>query len=196
VKSIKDFQGRKIANSPKPSGPWLALKFDLDQMGINAELVEMRSGGDRISALLTGQVDAALLSPQFQALYGKKLRLVHTSSISKYLWNSCGWWMKRDYLNAHPEAARRFVQGLAKARHLINSNPDEAVDIFSKYGHIRNTKFVEPFKLASFDEPPAVYQYGLQKVIDIMHQYGMLDKPIKAQDYVDGRFARLIDQDY
>lgn len=194
--TLNDLKGCKIGNTRGPSGPWLALMYDLDHMGVQADAVEIDTGGDRISALLTGHVDASLMSPQFKALYGDKVRTVHIASSSKYIWNSCGWWLKREFLDQHPEAAERFVNGLAKARKLINTNADEAVAIFSKYGKIRDDKFIEPFQLAQFDDPPVVYQYGLQKTIEIMNEYKLLDNAITAENIVDGRFAAVIDKDY
>ncbi|NOX32267.1 MAG: ABC transporter substrate-binding protein [Deltaproteobacteria bacterium] len=196
VKSLKDLNGKTIANTPKPAGPWLALKYDLDKFNVKAKVVEMRTGGDRFSALLTGHVDACLSSPQAQALYGDEIRIVHSSTMSKYIWNSCGWWIKREFLKAHPEAARRFVKGLAMARKLINENPDEAVNIFSKYGKIRNKRFKKPFVLAQFDNPPVIYAYGLGKVNEILQQYGLMNKKINVSDIVDNRFSIVINHSY
>ena len=192
VKSLKDLKGKTIANSPKPSGPWLALKYDLEKFNVKAEVVEMRTGGDRFSALLTGHVDACLTQPQAQALYGDQIRIVHSCTMSKYIWNSCGWWMKREFLKAHPEAAKRFVQGLAMARKLINKNPDEAVIIFSKYGKIRNTKFKEPFVLAQFDNPPVIYVYGLRKTNEILQKYGLMNTKIDVSNIVNNNKSTVI----
>lgn len=196
VRTLKDLEGKTVANTPKPSGPWLALKYDLEKFNVNAKVVEMRTGGDRFSALLTSHVDACLNSPQAQALYGDEIRVVHSCTISKYLWNSCGWWMKREFLKVHPKAARRFVEGLAMARKLISENPDEAVMIFSKYGKIRSNRFKESFVLAQFDYPPVIYAYGLRKVNEILQQYSLMKKKVDVSEIVDGRFAIVVDEDY
>ncbi len=192
VKSLKDLEGKTIANTPKPSGPWLALKYDLEKFNVKAEIVEMMTDGDRFSALLTGHVDACGSSPQAEALYGDQIRIIHSCTMSKHIWNSCGWWIKREFLTANPEAVNRFVKGLAMARKFINEKPDEAITIFSKYGKIRNNKFKKPFVLAQFDNPPAIYAYGLGKTNEILQQYGLINIKMDVSNIIDNRFSVII----
>jgi ABC-type nitrate/sulfonate/bicarbonate transport system substrate-binding protein len=115
---------------------------------------------------------------------------VHRATTSKYLYNSCGWWFKPDFIKSHPEAVRRFVQGLAMARKLINENPAEAIRIYSKYNKLTDDSYKKPFVLAQFDNPPVVYTYGLEQTYKIMKSNGLLKKDIDTAKLVDSRFAR------
>jgi ABC-type nitrate/sulfonate/bicarbonate transport system substrate-binding protein len=192
VKSLKDFEGKTIATVPKPSNPRLALEYDLDQKKIKANLVTTTTDADRLSMLLSGRVDIIFSSPPTEARLGDEIRVVHTATTSKYLWNSCGWWFKPDFIKNHPEAVRKFVQGLAMARKIINEDPAEAVRVYSKYNKLKDDSYKKPFVLAKYDNPPVIYTYGLEQTYKIMKSYGLLKKDIDTSTLVDGRFAKSL----
>ncbi len=192
IKCLKDFQGKKIANAPKPSSPWIVLEKDLRRENIEVEHLSVGKTMDRISMLLTGQVDVILIQPAAIARLGDQIRTVHSCSASKYLWNSCGWWFKPEYIKAHPQAVKMFVQALGKARQVIQRHPQEAIGIYSKYRRLNDKSFKKPFVLAQFDFPPVIYTYGLQQTYEIMRDFNMLTKDIDINSIVDGRFAKSL----
>ncbi len=192
VKSLKDFEGKTIAIVPKPSNPRLALEYDLDQNHIKANLITTTTDADRLSMLLSGRVDIIFSSPPTEARLGDELRVVHTATTSKYLWNSCGWWFKPDFISKHPEAVRKFVQGLAKARQVIIEDPAEAIRVYSKYNKLKDDSYKKPFVLPQFDNPPVIYAYGLERTYKIMKEYQMLKKEIDTSTLIDGRFAKSL----
>jgi len=197
IKSIDDFTNRKIANLRKPSNPWLALEYDLVERGIKGyEIIQTADDAERTSMLLSGNVDVAMSSPAMTAKLGDQIRVVHSCSTSKYLWNSCGWFFKRAYVEKHPEAVRKFVQALGKARDLINNNPKEAVRIYSKYNNIDQSSNKKAFELAKFDSPPVIYTYGLVESYNMMRKFKLLKKPIDINTMVDGRFAKSLSERY
>ena len=197
IKSIKDFEGKKIANLAKPSNPWLALEYDLAENGVKGyTVISTIDDADRTSMLLNGNVDVAMVSPGMEAKLGDQIRLVHICTTSKYLWNSCGWFFKRDYIREHPEAVHKFIQGLALARKIINENPEEAIKIYSKYNKMDQASFKKPFQLASFDNPPTIYIYGLQETYRIMQQFKLLKTTIDVGKFVNGEFAKPLDVRY
>ena len=196
IKSIKDFEGKTIASVPPPSNPRIALEYDLVRQGIKANIITAANDADRLSMLVSGRVDVIFSSPPIEARLGDDIRLVHTATTSKYLWNSCGWWFKPDFIKAHPEAVRRFVQGLAQARKLINENPNEAIRVYSKYNKLQDSSYKKPFVLPRFDNPPLVYAYGLERTYRMMKDHKELKRAIDTSKLVDGRFARSIVTDY
>lgn len=196
VNTLADFEGRIVGNVPKPSGPWLALKYDLDHAKINPRLIEMKTENVRISSLMAGQADAVSGSPYWMSVFGDEIKLVHSCTLSKYIWNSCGWWFKPEYIKAHPEAIRRFVNGLAMARTFINENYDESIAILAKVRFIDLTKMKTPIKLPQFANPPVIYKYGLKKTAEVMMDYGLLKTMPNIDDIVDDRFAKAIETDY
>jgi NitT/TauT family transport system substrate-binding protein len=196
IKSIKDFEGKTIASVPPPSNPRIALEYDLAQQGIKANIITAASDADRLSMLVSGRVDVIFSSPPVEARLGDDIRVVHTATTSKYLWNSCGWWFKPDFVKSHPEAVRRFVLGLSMARKLINENPNEAIRVYSKYNKLQDASHKKPFVLPKFDNPPVIYTYGLERTYRLIKAHRELKKDIDTSKLVDGRFARSLTAAY
>ena len=196
IQSIHDFEGKRIGNSAPPGGPAFGLTYDMEKLGIKAEIIIIRNASQRASALLSGNVDAVYGTPYFKAQFGSQVRKVHTSTITKYLWNSCGWWFKPDYIEKHPLAIKKFVDGQLMGRFFIRNNPKEALDIMARQLNLDLTQFKEPVPIPYFDMPITVYQYGLQKTAEILVKYGHLKAVPDVTRLVDPRFSVVIDQDY
>lgn len=198
IQSLKDFEGKKIANKPRPSGPWLSLRYDLDKYKINAEVIDVQTEDLALSALLSGQVDVAISETHFLPMYGDKIKQVHTSTISKYLFNSCGWWFKADYIKEHPTAVKKFVDGLLLARLFIKEHPQEAIDILAKGTHldVKSFKFPEAFVLPKFDMPTTIYKYGLVQMVQVFKDYKLMEGDVNVDDLVCDKYSIVIDQDY
>ena len=196
IKSIKDFNGKTIANTFKTSNPWLALDYDMTKANVKAKVIFTKTAADRLSMLTSGNVDVILSNPSTEARLGDELRIVHTCSTSKYLWNSCGWWFKPDYVEKNPEAVKKFVKGLSMARKLIMENPEEAIELFSKYNKLNDGSFKKAFVLPQFDNPPVIYTYGLEETYKIMRDYGRIKMDVDPKKLVDDRFAKSLDAPY
>ena len=198
IKSLKDFAGKKIANKPRPSGPWLSLRYDLDDQNVNAEVIDVRTEDLALSALLSGQVDGAIGEATFMAMYGDKIRKVHTSTISKYLYNSCGWWVKGSFAKEHPTAIKKFVDGILLARLFIHDHRDEAMEILARETHmdLSEFKFKDAYDLPTFDMPTTIYKYGLEQMVSIFEKYKLFEGDVNVDDLVDPRFSIIVDTDY
>lgn len=198
INSLKDLDGKKIANKPRPSGPWLALRHDLDDQKINAEVIDVKTEDLALSALLSGQVDAATGEATFLAMYGDKIKKIHSSTISKYLFNSCGWWFKEEFAKNNPRAIKKFVDGILLARLFIHEHKDEAMQILARETHmdLAAFKYKEAYGLPTFDMPTTIYKYGLDKMVGIFKKYQLVEGEVKVDDLVDDRFSLIIDKDY
>jgi NitT/TauT family transport system substrate-binding protein len=196
IKTIKDFDGKTIANVAKSSNPYVCLEYDMKQNGVQGKTFTTKTHAERTSMLLGKKVDVILGGPYQTAVLGDEVRLVHECSTSKYLWNSCGWCFTPEYIKAHPEAVQKFVNALAKARTLILKNEPEAIKIFTKYNKLELDKFKKPYPLPEFDSPPIVYTYGFQRTYELMKDAGILKNDIDTKQLVDGSFAKSLDTDY
>ncbi|EMS77970.1 ABC transporter substrate-binding protein [Desulfotignum phosphitoxidans] len=198
INSLKDFEGKKIANKPRPSGPWLSLRHDLDDQNINAEVIDVKTEDLALSALLTGKVDVSIGEAAFEAMYGDKIKKVHSSTISKYLYNSCGWWFKEEYAKKNPDAIKKFVDGMLLARLFIHEHKDKAMQILARETHmdLAAFKFKDAYTLPTFDMPTTIYKYGLDKMVGIFQKYQLVEGEVNVDDLVDRRFSLIIDEDY
>jgi len=198
IQSIADFRGKKIANKPRPSGPWLSLRHDLDKFNIDAEVINVKTEDLALSALLSGQVDVAVGESHFMPMYGDKIKLVHTSTISKYLFNSCGWWFKADYAAKHPRAIKKYVAGLLLARQFIRENREAAIRILARGTHLKldDFKFKEAFVLPTFDMPTTIYKYGLDRMYAIFKHYKLMEGDVDVDSLIYDKASIIIDYDY
>lgn len=196
INSIKDFEGKKIGNFPKPSGPWLALQYDLDAQNIHPEVISMSSYSEILSAVLTDRLDAGTFTPYVLAGAPNSLKKVHSSTISKYLYNSCGWWFKPEFIEANPAVIEKFVKGLTKGREFIRDHKDEAIAILVKNLKLNPADFKADIALPHFDLPVTVYQYGLEKTSEIIMKYGLIEEKPDVATMVDSRFVHVVDQPY
>jgi ABC-type nitrate/sulfonate/bicarbonate transport system substrate-binding protein len=105
-------------------------------------------------------------------------------------------WFKPDYIKQHPEAIKKFVKGLSMAREMIIGDPQKAITVFSKYNKLDDQGFKKPFQLPAFDNPPALYAFGLKKTYSMMRDFKILKTDLDIDKMVDGGFAKVIDQDY
>jgi ABC-type nitrate/sulfonate/bicarbonate transport system substrate-binding protein len=176
----------------------LALRYDLDQQNINAEVIDVKTEDLALSALLSGQVDGAIGEATFLAMYGDQIKKVNSSSISKYFYNSCGWWFKQDYAKNHPEAIKKFVDGILLARLFIHDHQEEALQILARETHmdLAAFKYKDAYQLPTFDMPTTIYKFGLEKMVDIFKTYELFEGDVKVDDLIDPRFSIVIDQDY
>lgn len=196
IQSIKDFEGKKLGTFPKPSGPWMALQNDLDEQNLHPEVIFMKSYSSMLSSVLTKQLDVGIFAPYVLASNPDTLKKVHSSTISKYLYNSCGWWFKREFIETHPAAIEKFVKGLTKGREFIRDHKDEAIAILAKNTKLNLADFKQELPLPHFDLPVTIYQYGLEKTNEIIMKYGLLDKKLDVSTMVDSRFAKVVEQPY
>ena len=196
VNSLKDLDGKKIATFPKPSGPWLAIQYDIDQSGIKPKLIYMKSYNVMLSSVLNGQIDAATFNPYVIAKIPGQLKKVHTSTISKYLYNSCGWWAKESFIKSKPQAVKKFIKGMTMAREFIRDHKPEAVKILAKYTKLDLKQLKGDLKLPRFDLPVTIYEYGLKKTNDILMQYKLMDKKLDVTKMVEPRFVKVVKKPY
>ena len=196
IKSIKDFQGKTIANVPKPSNPVLALNIDMAAAGVTANVITTKTAADRLAMLVSKQVDVIMSNPATEARLGDDIRIAHSCSTSKYLWNSCGWCFKPEYLEKNPESVRKFVKGLSRARELIVNDRAKAIAVYSKYNKLQDDSYKKPFALCRFDNPPVIYIYGLEKTYEMKRAEGELKNEIDLSRLVDDRFAKALSDPY
>ena len=196
VNSLKDLDGKKLATFPKPSGPWLAIQYDIDQSGIKPKVIYMKSYNVMLSSVLNGQIDAATFNPYVIAKIPGQLKKVHTSTISKYLYNSCGWWAKESFIKAHPKAVEKFIKGMTLAREFIRDHKPEAVKILAKYTKLDLKQLKGELKLPRFDLPVTIYEYGLKKTNDILMKYKLMDKKLDVTKMVEPRFVKVVKKPY
>lgn len=132
IQSLKDLKGKKVA-ATKGTDPYLFLLRSLHTVGLKRTDIEhvALQHADGKTALEQGRVDAwAGLDPLMAASeLGAGSRLLYRN----VNFNTYGFLnVREDFLQQHPEAARRVIAAYERARAWIVQNPIEASRILSE----------------------------------------------------------------
>ncbi|MFH0959334.1 MAG: ABC transporter substrate-binding protein [Pseudomonadota bacterium] len=130
ARSLKELEGKPVAISSNSVVDLVNQKLhvdaDISEEAINT--IESKNIGLRFQALVTGQVEAAVLP--------EPLVTVAISKGSALLADDSGLGesqtvlvFKRDFMDGHKDLTRRFLVAVEEANNLINENPDSVRDI-------------------------------------------------------------------
>ncbi len=193
VKTIADLKGKKIMSAPGPANMTMAravlrangLKdgdYTLDQLDL----------GQHINALTAGTFDAAYTLEPAGAVLRKSGAAVTLEAglVAKYVLGDpeanawiAGTAMSSDFLNAKPEAAKKFAAAWAKSIDFIEKNPAEARKSLLKntltppdvVDSVPIVKFVMATKLTDKDVA------DFQKFIDFSSTSGILSDKVDVK---------------
>lgn len=162
IHSVQELEGRKIGVSSIGSGPDSLLRdFLKKRLGDGAKKVTILAvggGGERLAALVSKTVDAAVLSNPF-TLMAKQDGYRELFSFIKekeYTDITVATITRDDLLRSNPVTVEKFIRGQAKALLLMQKNGEKAVSILSAALRL-NKEVVSP----AYDElQPAMTEDG------------------------------------
>jgi ABC-type nitrate/sulfonate/bicarbonate transport system substrate-binding protein len=103
----------------------------------------------------------------------------------------------RSLIKDNPEMVRRFTKGFVAAIQYAQTHREVTVKVLSKYMRTTDADVLN----ASYDQyvgrviprVPYVSEQGLQAVIDFIRQRNPQTPNVKAQDFMDNRFIKELD---
>ena len=184
IHTAKDFSGKTIALSGLGNTQYYALRNWIDVNGGDSKLVKFIEFPMETSAdgIIAGKFDAADLDAtnMFAARSRASLREVastYESIAPRFM--AGAWFATPDWIQKHPELARKFVGILQRVAAWANSHPDESAALYAKH-----TAFsLSDIKLSP--RPifvPATSPNLLQPVIDVAVKYGAIKTAFPASD--------------
>jgi NitT/TauT family transport system substrate-binding protein len=184
IKSAADLNGKTIAIVAMKTMQHAAFLLWVDKHGGDSKSIKMIEipFPEMIAALDSGRVDAAIPSEPFASMglaANKILGSVYASLPATIL--VFGFFATDSWLQAHPDLAVKFAGAIRKAAIWANAHPKESALMLTKF-----TK-VDPVVAAMMTR--AVYATSLdpaqlQPVLDNAVRYGMLDKPLDANELI------------
>lgn len=139
IKSIKDFKGKRIGPQTKGAAAFFLVKGLMAEAGLDpekdAEYVEVGTGSQAATALITGKVDVLMLWDAQYAIMenqGIKLRKFTSTPLLDKLTFGGSMLAMDDYIEKNPDAVVGFNRGVAKATVFAIENPEAAVRIHWK----------------------------------------------------------------
>jgi NitT/TauT family transport system substrate-binding protein len=184
IKTPAELNGKTVAIVAMKTMQHAAFLLWVDKHGGDSKSIKMIEipFPEMITALDTSRVDAAIPSEPFASMglaANKILGSVYASLPATIL--VFGFFATDSWLQTHPDLAVKFAGAIRKAAIWANAHPKESALMLTKF-----TK-VDPAVAAAMTR--AVYATSLdpaqlQPVLDNAVHYGMLDKPLDANELI------------
>lgn len=201
IKTAEQLKGGSVAISRFGSSSDFIARYALSKIGLtpgkDVTLVQIGSTPDRVSAVLTGRVQATVVNPPASIIAEKrgmttladlpKLGLVyqHTSGATT-----------RRFVRANPDVVRRYVKSQVEAVHRIYTDKETSIKVLSKYfgrGLEREDLEKTWANLLSDSVLPRKQYPSLEGIKTILETEAK-GKPVKPEDFADLTFVRELDQ--
>jgi len=205
LKTVEQLKGGTLAISRFGSATDTIARLALRKVGMtvgkDVTLIQVGSGPERLSALLTGRVSAAVINPPSSFTAEKKgLAILVDVAKSGVVFQHTGPATTRRYIKEHPDMVRRYVRSQLEAIHRMWTDKEATIKALAHYmGSSLDRETLEK----SYDNVmiEALYprkQYpsieGLKTVIDDIAERDPRAKTVKPEQFVDNTFVRELDQ--
>ena len=205
VKAIEQLKGGTLAISRFGSATDTIARFALKKIGLavgkDVTLIQVGSGPERLSALQTGRVTAAVINPPSSFIAEKRgLAVLADVAQMGLMFQHTGAATTKRYIREHNDIVRRYVRAHVEAVHRMWTDKTATVRALGKYmGSGLDREILEK----SYDNvmhetlyPKLQYpsQEGLKTVIEDLAERDPRAKTVKPEQFVDMSFIRELDQ--
>lgn len=192
IESLEDLKGHTVAVLFGTSR-YNTLLLGLQSVGLTPDDVEILnlSNADTVTAIQTGQADAAVLTA------GLPTDLIEATNVVAYADDIRDNYniiiANNEFAKEHPYTTARLLRALQKTNEWIAENKEESIQIYAD----RTEAELETAELyyetaefhASFDADELTA--GYQTIIDLVLKYDIIDNEIKAEDIIDDQYAKI-----
>jgi NitT/TauT family transport system substrate-binding protein len=205
VKTAEQLKGGTVAISRFGSATDSIARFALQKIGLtpgkDVTLVQVGSGPDRLTSVLSGRVAAAVINPPSNFIAEKKgLSVVADVAQMGLVFQHTGAATTRKYIRENPDIVRRYVKSHVEAVHRIWTDKEATVKTLGKYmGSNVDREILEKSRenilteaLLPKKQIPSLE--GLQTVLDDIGQRDPRAKAAKPEQFVDFTFIRELEQ--
>jgi len=206
IKSVRDLKGKRLACAEATPSHYFAL-YVLTQGGLTNRDVDWKftdSAVDAANVFKAGQVDAAVSWSPDVYVAARERAGGHILASTKEATNLIAdiFVARGDFLEQHPEDARRFVAGWLRGVDMVHKNPERAAVLLQKSLSGVNTLddakgMLEDVKLPDYSENRAFfnpqgslvnYQSIYQTAQNIWRKIGKISQVYPSYQTVDTRF--------
>ena len=201
IKTAEQVKGGSIAVSTFGGQSEFVARIALKKLGLtpvkDVTMVQIGAPPDRMTALETGKVRAAVLNPPDSFVGEKKgfYTLVQVSLPTQ----STGVATTRRFIRENPDIVRRYVRSQIEAVHRIKTDRVKGMSILVKYLGSQDREILEKtYDDVSNDRklPPKQYPTleGIKNILDPLAETDPKAKAAKPEDFVDMSFIAELDQ--
>lgn len=188
IKSAKDLKGKKIGGSVIPgTTTYFGFVEYLKKEGLSIKDVDIVNipPGQEEQVLKSRQVDVVGIWDDYRIAAlkdGNDVRVLFTvyDVLPKGV-HHCGIAVSDSFLKEKPEAARRFMEGFAKAADWSRENPNASIELQAK---IAGKKGGDPNLVLKYKHPEDIRDHALVEDIDIQY---FIDKYVESGELKEGQ---------
>ena len=171
-------------------------KFELIPLK-DVAIVQVGSSSERLAALETGKVQAAMLSPPDSYVAQKKG--FHVLMDFEIPYQSVGVATTRRFTRENPDIVRRYIRSHVIAIHLMKTDRQTGLKILTKYLGARDKEIMErtyDHVIADAVLPPKQYPTleGIKAILEPLAEKDPKAKAAKPEDFVEMSFVKELDQ--
>lgn len=205
VKTIDQLKGGTLAISRFGSATDSIARFALKNVGLSVgkdvTLIQVGSGPERLSALQTGRVTAAVINPPSSFIAEKRgMAVLADVAQMGLVFQHTGAATTKKFIREHNDIVRRYVSAHVEAVHRMWTDKEATIRALGKYmGSGLDREILDRSRENVMHEtlyPKKQYPSleGLKTVIEDLAERDPRAKTVKPEQFVDMSFIRELDQ--
>jgi NitT/TauT family transport system substrate-binding protein len=201
IRSGADMKGKKIGASRPGTDSDLAARVAIQKLGFtdkDVNVIAMGTDAERMSAMTQGVIDATVVTiGGYVAAQKLGFHSILDLSQANVPYEAASMITTRTLIKENPDMVSKFVKGFVAAIQYAQTHREVTLKVLSKYMRTMDADVLN----ASYDyyvgrvipRVPYVSEKGLQGVIDFIRQRNPQTPNVKAQDFMDNRFIKELD---
>lgn len=205
IKTIEQLKGGTLAISRFGSATDSIARFALKKVGLTVSkdvtLIQVGSGPERLGALQTGRVTAAVINPPSSFIAEKRgMAVLADVAQMGLVFQHTGAATTKKFIREHNDTVRRYVRAHVEAVHKMWTDKEATIRALGKYmGGGLDREILEKSRDNVMHEtlyPKKQYPSleGLKTVIEDLAERDSRAKTVKPEQFVDNSFIRELDQ--
>jgi NitT/TauT family transport system substrate-binding protein len=204
VKTTEQLKGGTLAISRFGSATDSIARFALRRMsltpGKDVTLIQVGSGPERLNALVTGKISAAVINPP-SSFIAEKRGLAVLADVAKMglVFQHTGAATTRKYIRENMDIVRRYVKSHVEAVHKMWTDKEATIRALGKHmpgveREILEKSYENVMTEALYPKKQYPSLEGLKTVLDEISERDPRAKSAKPEQFVDNTFIRELDQ--
>jgi ABC-type nitrate/sulfonate/bicarbonate transport system substrate-binding protein len=198
--SFKDLKNKKVAVTGVAAVATFMLKRLAPKYGLDAnkELTFLAlPPGQRLGALVSGAVDAGLLSSEerFAALDQGMKEILYLGKEVKNSWGTVA--TNDQFIKEKPKLMHGFMRALLKSLRLVKQNREVAIDAMIKFSELNRELAARTYDgmIGTFTSNGVVDEETQKNDLDIVREVLKVDKVVPVDRAYDFSFAKRADEE-
>ena len=202
IRNANDLKGKRIGASRPGTDSDLAARVAVQKLGLSEKDVSILSMGtdaERLSAMTQGVADGTVVTiGGYVAAQKLGFHSILDLSQLNIPYEAASLITTRSLIKENPDMVGKFARGFVAAIQYAQGHREFTLKVLSKYMRTSDQEVLS----ASYDyyvgriipRTPYVSEKGLQAVIDYIRQRNPQTPAAKAQDFMDNRFIKELDE--